>query len=385
MIEGEVGGGPRVLHVARVGFIGGAERIALTILNGLLKNDWNPILACPRGDFPDEARQRSVRYIPCSWNRMRGTFNPLRLLSYAGEVWRAHRQIDVILSANRVDLVHAHHPVMVIYSYLSCRRRRVPLLLHLHEGPPGRFYDLIALKVAARLADRIVCASTAGLELLRLAGSDLNTADVVQNAVDYSFTQVKHEPCKEVSGPGPHIGVFGVLERRKGQNYLINAAPSVLQDFPSAQFWVVGGSQLQDKRAYAQELIDLVQTQNLSAQVHFVGHKRHVEEWMQAMDLIVVPSISNESLSVVLLEALYLGLPVVATDVGGIRDALEHGETGYIVKPRNAGALADAIKTTLNQDDSSTTYVARNHVRSHFAPDRMVRDIILIYEKMMRR
>ncbi|WP_082490427.1 glycosyltransferase family 4 protein [Methylobacterium sp. Leaf91] len=383
MNDSVVARGPCVLHVARVGFIGGAERIALTILAGLHKKNWEPVLACPDGNFPEEARRRSVRYVPCSWNRMRGTYNPLRLLGYIAEVWRAHRQIETILVGGTVDLVHAHHPVMVLYACSSCRRHKVPLLLHLHEGPPGRIFDLIALKVAARFADRIVCASSAGLDLLRNAGGDPAKAQVVKNAVDYDFTRAEVVPCEDARGPGPHIGIFGVLEPRKGQNYLIDAVPLLIDVYPDAKFWIVGGPQFEDKVSYAQHLVSLAQARGVSEHLRFVGHQHNVERWMKAMDLVVLPSVSNESLSVVVLEALYLGISVVATDVGGIRDALKDGETGFIVEPRSAVALARAMTTALTENGGAMTRRAREDAWERFAPDRLVVDMIAVYRRMI--
>jgi glycosyltransferase involved in cell wall biosynthesis len=314
---------------------------------------------------------------------MRGTYNPLRLLGYIAAVWRANRQIGKILAGGTVDLVHAHHPVMVLYAYPSCRRHKVPLLLHLHEGPPGRIFDRVALKVAATLADRIVCASSAGLDLLRNAGGDPAKAQVVKNAVDYDFTRTEVAPCEDVRGPGPHIGIFGVLEPRKGQNYLIDAVPLLIDAFPSAKFWIVGGPQFEDKVSYAQHLVGQAQARGVSEHLRFVGHQHNIERWMRAMDLVVLPSVSNESLSVVVLEALYLGICVVATDVGGIRDALKDGETGFIVEPRSAAALARGVATALKENGGTMARRAREDARARFAPDRLVGDMIAVYRRMI--
>jgi glycosyltransferase involved in cell wall biosynthesis len=138
----------------------------------------------------------------------------------------------------------------------------------------------------------------------------------------------------------PVIAVVGRLTRTKGIEYFLDAAAGVLQRFPSARFMVVGDTFFDP--SYRVELENRAAAFNLQNRVIFTGHRDDVPKLLRETTISVLPTLS-ESFSNSLLEAMALGIPIVATNVGGNPELITDGEHGILVPPRDTAALSRSI------------------------------------------
>ena len=173
----------------------------------------------------------------------------------------------------------------------------------------------------------------------------------------------------------PVIGVIGRLSREKGHHYLIAAMPEMLAYAPETQLFLVGAGPAES------ELRAQVERLSLTHNVTFVGYKRNVYAELARMDILFVPSLS-EAYPVVILEGMAMGLPVVGTRVGGIPEVIADGETGILVPPRDASALAQAFKYLLShpQQGRRMGQQGKEKVLSVFHPSRFIADHERLYE-----
>jgi glycosyltransferase involved in cell wall biosynthesis len=209
---------------------------------------------------------------------------------------------------------------------------------------PGRL-------LAQRLANRLTTGIVANCEAVRKAVTlsekpDPNKIHVVYNGIDLrSFTPcpTTHSQIRRELGVTPHevlIGCVSAVRSIKGVHHLVGAAKQVLPSAPNAKFCVVGdGEDLAELR----QLTD--SDELLSRRFFWVGAREDVKPYLRAFDIAVLPSLS-EGFSNSILEYMAMGLPVVATDVGGNREALEDG-AGILVPPGDEPALAQALKHLL--------------------------------------
>jgi glycosyltransferase involved in cell wall biosynthesis len=242
----------------------------------------------------------------------------------------------------------------------------------------------MALRVAARQASRLICVSGVAVELLEACGVGTGKATTIHNGVDRGFLGEVPEPRPEVSGPGPHIGVFGVIEPRKGHDIFLEAASRLSQRHPTARFWVVGPVALADKAGFATRLEAMAQASALAGRVTFTGFQGDVARWMAAMDVVALPSVEHESLGMVLVEAMALGRPVVASRIGGPMEVITDGETGRLVPPRDPQALAEAIEDLLATDRVALGARAAADARARFAPEIFCQRVAQVYEDALR-
>jgi glycosyltransferase involved in cell wall biosynthesis len=173
-------------------------------------------------------------------------------------------------------------------------------------------------------------------------GIDPARVETIYNGLDLSDWSEVSRPsranCETV------IVTVGNIRRVKGHDILIRAAASVLRRFPQAGFRI--GGDILDADYFA-ELQELIRSLNLSDQVQFSGGVSNLCTYLSEADIFLLPS-RSEGFSNAIIEAMAAGLPVVATDVGGNAEAVEHGVTGLIIPAENSDALAAAIESLMS-------------------------------------
>jgi glycosyltransferase involved in cell wall biosynthesis len=183
-------------------------------------------------------------------------------------------------------------------------------------------------------------------------------------------TDEESQKCKAelgILGRYPVLGVVGRLDSVKGHRFLLEAMPEILGRWPKAVLLVIGPGELEVA------LKDQVERMAIGANVHFLGMRQDVPRILSVLDAFVLPSLS-EGLSVAVLEAMASGKPVVATRVGGNPEVIEHGRTGFLVQPGDAGDLAANLVKLLSDPGMMQQFGRRGaeRVRQHFTMGQMV-------------
>ena len=176
------------------------------------------------------------------------------------------------------------------------------------------------------------------------------------------------------------IGVVAALERRKGHDVLLAALARLRDRHPPVRCLFCGdGSERESLERLAGDL-------GVAAAVHFLGEQPQVADLLAALDLFVMPS-RHEGLGVAILEAMAMGLPVVASAVGGIPESVAAGRTGFLVSPEDPGSLAQAIAELADDPDRASRMGAegRARVREHFSMEKMAEQYERLYEEVSSR
>jgi glycosyltransferase involved in cell wall biosynthesis len=285
------------------------------------------------GQQPTELREECARRgLPVEVLRERWRFDPAAM-------FRA-LQVARSFSAN---LVETNGYKADVAGLLLQRRLGLPWVAVSHgvtdEGPKVRMYWL-ADRALIRRADRIVAVSEARRRMLLAEGCPPSRLVTIHNAV------VVPPPPGEASGTvrkmlgletaGPTVAVVGRLSPEKGQEYFLEAMVDVARAVPGVTGLIVGEGQEEPRLRARTDVL------GLSGVVRFIGYRRDMDSVYPAVDVIVLPSLS-EGLPMVALEAMARRIPVVATRVGGVPEAVEDGESGFLVPRANPRALADTI------------------------------------------
>jgi glycosyltransferase involved in cell wall biosynthesis len=370
-----------VLTVNRVGFLGGVERVIVSSASGVRARGLRNVLACPPdGDLHRAAEQAGIEVVGIGIDRTRATVSPGGLLRHWRAWRRGSRDIVELTQRLRPDVIHVHHPVGGLYALQACKQYHVPLLLHVHEILPMRpLYALAARRVLPFCAG-IVCVSGASAALMRRLGVAEERIRIIHNGVNPAFLQ-PIAPARELAGRGPHVGIFGVLEPRKGQDDFIAAALRLKDTHPRAQFWIVGAQSFAEHAGYVARLRQMAGA-DMAERIHFTGYRSDVAALMAGMDVVVSASVAAESLPTVLIEAAVLDRAIVATDVGSVREILTDNDTGLVVKPGDVAALAAGIARLLSAEGPGFGARAGIDARRRFAPERFVDDMIELYHAL---
>jgi glycosyltransferase involved in cell wall biosynthesis len=179
----------------------------------------------------------------------------------------------------------------------------------------------------------------------------------------------------------PLLVVPARLHPMKGIHYLLDAMPAILQKHPDAQLLLIGdGGERPALEAHVKRL-------GLNNAVRFLGWRKDVLRIVSVCDVVVLPSVNLETFGRSLAEAMILGKPCVATNVGGVPEVVEHGVTGYIVPPRDSAALAGAICRLLNDSGlrQQLGQAGRERIANHFSIAHMREQTLLVYRQLLKK
>jgi glycosyltransferase involved in cell wall biosynthesis len=323
----------KILYAHGIQDIGGAETDLIAIIRGLDRERFQPFVACPpNGAFIERLRNLPVAVVPAlfpSWRKLKDIWRiPIAVVSWAA-----------ILKRGKFDLVHINDYWWTPIVWLACRIRGIPCLVHIRQQiEPRRVKEYWLAKPKRVLA---VCQEIR--EVAIDGGVDPNRIQVVYSGLDLSSTvePLTGGPLRKRYGLHPEqliIGAVANLFPRKGYEYLLEALVDVRKLVPDVHCIIVG----KGDEGYTEKLMNLVNANNLNAVVTFAGFQPNVLAYMADFDVVVLPSLL-EGFGIVLLEAMAMGKPVVASRVGGIPEAVEDGVTGILVPPAHSRKLADAL------------------------------------------
>jgi glycosyltransferase involved in cell wall biosynthesis len=183
-----------------------------------------------------------------------------------------------------------------------------------------------------------------------------------------------------ISPEVPLVGIVGRLVPIKGHDLFLEMAARVVERKPDAHFVIVGDGELWDS------LQQQVQRLRLGERVHLTGWRQDLENVYGDLDVLVCSSL-NEGTPVSVIEAGAAGVPVVATDVGGVRDVIVDGETGLLAASGDAASLARRVIQVLNDRAlaEAMSAAARRWVTGRYSADRLVDDIRTLYLSLLPR
>ncbi|HEU0107593.1 MAG TPA: glycosyltransferase [Vicinamibacteria bacterium] len=282
------------------------------------------VLLKERNDFADRLSASGIEVLPL---RRRGWWD-IRM------PWRLWR----VIRAWRPDVVHSFLFLSNAVTAPVARAAGVPTLIlsqrcSYEATVPPRWRRIA--RWTHRLADRVVVNSRAALEEERRAGARADTTMHIPNGVD---VPEDGPPTRASLGlpEGPLVVAVGQLEEIKGHRYLVEAWPEVVRAHPAARLVLVGDG---PRRLALQEQ---ARGLGVDGSVVFLGFRPDGRRYAAAADVVVQPSLT-EGMPNAVLEAMAAKRSVVATRVGGVPDLIEDGETGRLVPPADARALAAAI------------------------------------------
>ncbi len=174
----------------------------------------------------------------------------------------------------------------------------------------------------------------------------------------------------------PIIGVMGRLDPQKGQEVLLRAVPALLRKHPKLHI-VLAGDETAGEPGYKSRLEQLCETLAIRSKVTFLPFTGDVPRFMAALDVFVLPSYA-ETYGLVVIEAMAMGCPAVATMAGGVPEIIEDGKTGLLVSPRNQQELAEAMHRILTKPSLRSTMVraAMQRAATHFDFNRTVEKLL---------
>ena len=367
-----------LLHLITELDIGGAQTALLRLLGGLDRDRFRPAVACLFNGDGTVAQRIRFLGIPVTDLRMTAKWR-------LDALWRLYR----LLRQRRPDILHTWMFHANFPGRLLGRLAGVPIIItsRRNEDIGGVLRERLN-RWTARLDDRVIAvcevARRAEIERARVSPDHVVT---IYNGIDVErFSAIGAESGirvrQEFGIPAgvPLIGAVGRLHPQKDFAGLLQSMAAVQKHISPARLLLTGEGELRD------DLETQARSLGISEIVTFAGFRSDVPEILAACDVFVLPSLW-EGLPNVVLEAMALGLAVVATRVGGVPEIVIDGETGLLVPPGEPETLAEALVRLLRDPDlrSRMGRAGRRRVEQRFSASQMVCETEALYEALWRK
>lgn len=356
---------------------GGGEVMVYNLIKNIDRNQFSLFLGhvdFRKGTFIHEFRKLGVEPVDFHASHLHN------LLVTLVVVWRIAR----FIKDNNIDVVFTSGPHNHIYAILAKRITSVKIVDHV-----GNYYEYplkanpLIVRLALKLrADYYLPVSFDCSKALEKLVPSYIPRKVIYLGVDKDFISAESNVHQIRQRLGLHekdklISVIARLQRWKGQDVFLRAAYLIAKAHPEARFCVVGGTLFGLEENYPDELRHLIDSLGLTNRCWLMGHQENVRDWILASDIIVHASRNHEPGALLVIEAMSLGKPVVATSCGAPVELIEDRSTGILCKPNSEQDLASKIMELLDDENLANNIgkAAKTTALKRFTAERMADEV----------
>ena len=371
--------GLSLLHFSNSTLWGGVEEHICGLLRNIAKDQFRPQLVCD----------------PAIYDRYRAAVpsdivvTPLALSSpkhIAGAV-----QFASLLVNGKVQIVHSHMFWSSLFASPIAWACRVPVIVETLHGTEawrtGWKANNMLDRATSSFVSKYVAVSASDARFLATKKRvPVGKIAIIHNGIDvapFNAVNMERNKLREALGFTDNdlvLIMVARMHRGKGHRILFDAMRRLIGPYPTLKLICLGEGEEQS------QLRELSERYALSHCIRFLGYQKNVAEWLRAVDINVLPTF-YEGLPLTVLEAMAAGLPTVASNVGGIPDAIQHGVSGVLVPPGDAVILADSISALLREPATRSRlgHAAQDRVRQNFCLEQQVSGTEKMYRDLFIR
>jgi glycosyltransferase involved in cell wall biosynthesis len=365
-----------IMYISSFGHLKwGGQKSLFCLVTNLDKTAFHPYVILPSDeDFARKLQKYKIDVIIQNFPSL--TF--YNIFSF----FKALCRLSKIIDTHKISLIHTDGPRNTFYAGLAAMIKGIPLIFHVRSSDHDT-YDRLLYVLSTKI---ILVANNLRSRFEWVTSNDKFIT--VYNGVDLAEFQIHNEPNNVRKEYGIDrdcivIACIARIEISKGQHFLIEAMEEIRNQINTTHLLIVGD--IFDE-AYFNLCSKLVEEAGLKEQVTFTGHKENIPEILSDIDIFVLPS-TAEAFPRTIIEAMSMGKPIIATNVGGSAEAFEEGISGITVPPADPVALANAIMILANDGTlrQKMGVAARKRVEQMFSIEQNARRTEQIYEKLLRK
>jgi glycosyltransferase involved in cell wall biosynthesis len=345
---------------------GGAELLLLDLAKNLDRNRYNiSILSFKGGPLEKDFEEQGIEM------EIIGKKNKLEIL------W----QIYKYLKNKKPQIVHTHLFGADTWGRIAAIKARVPVIIttehniNLSEG----YFKRLIKKFLSLFADRIIAVSEGVKEYsIEEEGINPDKIEVIYNGID--LNNFPFRGSKEISLENIKAGVIARLREQKGHIFLIRALPQIINKYPGFRLKIIGGGELESG------LKEAVSRLNLNKYVEFFGDRQDILQILNELDLFILPSLW-EGLGMSVLEAQAVGVPVLVSNTGGLKEIVRDKINGVLFEPGDSGSIFEAIDWALRNKAELPKIVSagRKNVEDNFDLRQKIKKYEEVYQELTLR
>jgi glycosyltransferase involved in cell wall biosynthesis len=365
----------KILHICAVGFT--VKNLLIPQIDYFLSHNLSVEVACSPGEDVEQLQKQGYIVHSIQIDRRIDPISNLRSIY----------QLINLMRQRQYNLVHVHTPIASVLGRIAAKIVGVKRIIYTAHGFPFhdqsspsqyRFYFTVE-KISALFTDLILAqsdedcttAQKSGLcppEKVRYLGNGIDIDRFNRDRLDPNHQTQLRESLGIPKTANLIVGTVGRLTRKKGSEYLIEAAAQLIPEFPNLHILIIGGQLTTDPEPFQTNLVERIRTLGIENHVTLAGYRQDIPELLGLLDIFTLPTFTHEGLPRSILEAMSMGLPVVATNIRGCREAIIHEKTGLIIPTQDSEKLANALSTLLSNSQLRQVYskAARQRIEAEY-------------------
>jgi len=358
-------------------WIRGSEKCIIDLMQNLDSSQYTPILWTNNSQLHSQATNIGIQS-ECSdfkvlfgWKDQRASFS-----QFCSLVWQARD----IIKKQQIQFIHVNSGAPCQWMWLAARICKIPMLTQLHSDYPLRDRARLCL----HLSPHIVTVSKAISNNLVSEGFPSQRLDVVHNGINVEslINQSIINTKKTLNIPDNSylIACVGSLIYRKGVDRIIRALASLTDEYPNIHLLVIGDGS--EKSA----LMALATQCSIANHVHFVGEQQEVCSWLRGGVDLFISGARQEAFGLVIAEAAISNLPIIAPNIDGIPEIVEHLESSLLYDNHKPTQISDHIKTIIHSPSLAKhlAHTARQSVLKRFTLNINTRQLECLYQEQIK-
>ncbi len=370
----------KVLHIIDSAGLYGAEIVLLNLSGEQKKMGYHPIIASigKKGSYTKplevEASRRGIEVVQFRMHNGPNFLGAWKILRYA--------------RSNDVAILHTHgYKGNILLGFIPKRFRKLPLVSTVHGWTNVSKFSRLRLYewadgLSLKNVDAVCLVNETMLAHPRFTGMRRDKLHVIPNGIpEFDETQpVQGDEIVEFCLNGFTIVSIGRLSKEKGYEYLIQAFAQIISNVPDARLLIIG------EGPERTELENTILSLGLTGKVMLPGYRQNARIYLSYCRVFVLSSLT-EGLPITLLEAMQIGIPVVATAVGGIPSVVRSSVTGTLVPPGDPKLLSESILEKYMSYGNATqaAKMAKHLIREEYSSDRMTQSYCELYKTLLNQ
>lgn len=348
--------------------VGGVETGTLDLAKYLVKLGHKAVVVSCGGELVKELESYGAIHYQLSVHK-KSLFNILKMVP----------KLIEIIKKEEIDLVHARSRVPAWIAYFACRKANKIFITTCHG-----YYKRHPFSYVMGWAKRVIVLSNViARHMIDDFGVPHGRIRLIPRSVDlekFKFLSPDTKRKEEFN-----VGIIARITPLKGHLFFIKAMAKVARHIPRLKIWIVGDVP-SSRQAYKEQVEVLVRRLGLWHCTEFLGTQKDIPAILANLDLLVLATTAQEAFGRVIIEAQASGVPVVATQVGGVIDIIEDGKNGLLVPPQDPNTMSEAV-IRIFKDRALASKLAENaykKVKEEYNVELMVKETLGVYEDALK-
>ncbi|MDD5432867.1 MAG: lipopolysaccharide heptosyltransferase II [Candidatus Omnitrophica bacterium] len=344
--------------------VGGVETGTLDLAKYLIRLNHKAVVISSGGQLVKELESLGAKHYQLPVNK-KSIISIFKMIPFV---------VNVIIK-EKIDIVHARSRVPAWIAYFACRRTKTVFITTCH-GYYKKHYFSQVMGWGKRV---IVLSNVIARHMIDDFLVPHDRIKLIPRSVD--LERFKYIDPRTKRGKEFNIGIIGRITPLKGHLHFIKAMAKVARVVPNIKIWIVGEAS-SSKESYKEEIQVLVKRLGLWHCTEFLGVQRDIPEILSHLDLVVLATTTHEAFGRVIVEAQASGVPVVATEVGGVVDIIENNKNGLLVPPGDPVSMAEAVIKIIKDPELANCLALKAYekVQEKYNVELMVRNTLDVYK-----